>query len=106
MFSFNKPNFSNSDTVLKAVLEQANPDLIDVRSAEEFAAGSVKGARNIPLPELPERLNELDKTKPTILFCLSGNRSGQAVQFLQNNGFDLLHNGGGWRALAALVDEL
>lgn len=58
--------------------------LIDVRSAAEFAAGYVAGAQNIPLPELAERMNAIPHDVPVMLYCRSGNRSGQAMQQLQD----------------------
>ena len=71
--------------------------IIDVRSQGEFAGGHVVGSKNIPLNEIPEKLNELKEiNNEIILCCASGNRSGQATAFLQQNGFNNVHNGGGW----------
>lgn len=62
--------------------------VLDVRTVEEFAAGHVKGALNIPLHVLPLRLSELGpKERPLVLYCLSGGRSGQAAEFLRRAGF-------------------
>ena len=62
--------------------------VLDVRTVEEFAAGHVKGALNIPLHTLPLRLSELGpKERPLVLYCLSGGRSGQAAEFLRRAGF-------------------
>jgi phage shock protein E len=71
--------------------------IVDVRSKEEFASGHVEGAINIPLNEVPRRVAEFDvMSKPLVLCCLSGGRSGQATQFLRDNGIEDVHNGGGW----------
>lgn len=70
--------------------------VIDVRSCEEFSGGHANGSINIPLPELPSRLEEVRKLpQPVILCCASGNRSGQAEQFLHTVGINCI-NGGSW----------
>ena len=61
---------------------------VDVRQPEEFASGTIDGARNIPLPELGDHLDELDPSRRVVLLCRSGNRSGQAAQLLTDAGFD------------------
>lgn len=55
--------------------------MIDVREDDEVATGIVPGAIHIPLGEVPERLEELDKAKPYVLICRSGGRSGRAAEF-------------------------
>lgn len=70
--------------------------LVDVRSQMEFMGGHPNGAINIPLQEVPARLEEFKNMKqPLVLCCASGNRSGQACQFLQQNGIEA-ENGGSW----------
>lgn len=62
--------------------------LLDVRTPSEFCAGHLEGAKNIPLQELPARLNELGKAEGTILvYCRSGKRSAQAAALLASHGF-------------------
>lgn len=62
--------------------------LVDVREPDEVAGGTLPGARNIPLGELPDRLAELDPARRVVLLCRSGNRSGAAAEFLTASGFD------------------
>ncbi|RXJ50463.1 rhodanese-like domain-containing protein [Gelidibacter gilvus] len=70
--------------------------IIDVRTPMEFMGGSVAGAMNIPLNEIPQRIGELKAMKtPLILCCASGMRSGQAEDFLSHHGVNCL-NGGSW----------
>ena len=70
--------------------------VVDVRSYEEFMGGNVAGSINIPLNEIPERVEELKNMKsPLILCCASGNRSGQAQHFLSQHGIEC-HNVGSW----------
>jgi phage shock protein E len=61
--------------------------LLDVRSQEEFAAGHLPGATNIPLDQLPARLSELKTNDQIVVYCLSGARSAQAVDFLRQQSF-------------------
>ena len=72
--------------------------VLDVRSRDEFAAGHIAGAINIPLDELRERLGELDKDKTYCINCYSGMRSYIAYRILWGHGFRSLRNlAGGWR---------
>jgi rhodanese-related sulfurtransferase len=76
--------------------------VVDVRSREEFSGGNVAGSINIPLQEVPNRLDEFKNLKtPIVLCCASGNRSGQATQYLKQNGIDC-ENGGSWLVVNAL----
>ena len=70
--------------------------LVDVRSAGEFASGSVKGAVNIPLDKIGSQLAKFKGKKNIVVFCRSGNRSGQAKSILGQNGFQNVINGGTW----------
>lgn len=70
--------------------------IVDVRTHSEFCGGNVVDSINIPLNEIPERIEELKALKaPLILCCASGGRSGQAQQFLSQHGIEC-YNGGSW----------
>lgn len=72
-------------------------EIIDVRSPEEFMGGNVMGSKNIPLQEVPKRVDEFKSIdKPIVLCCASGNRSGMATAMLQQQGLTDVYNGGGW----------
>lgn len=76
-------------------LKQTDPDsifLIDVRTADEFALGSIKGAANIPLDDLRSRLGEIPHNKPICLFCGVGLRGYLASNILRENGFTDVRN--------------
>lgn len=62
---------------------------VDVRPAQDYAAGHLRDARNIPLPELKSRISELDKfkSKTVIVVCSSGTQSARAVSQLKSAGF-------------------
>ena len=64
-----------------------NLQLIDVRGPGEVEAAPVEGARNIPLPALRRRLEDLDRTRPVVLLCAGGARSATASSLLRANGF-------------------
>ena len=71
--------------------------IVDVREPSECEMGMVEGSTNIPLGEVPGKVEEFKAMKrPLVLCCKSGNRSGQAVQFLQANGVEDIYNGGSW----------
>ena len=68
--------------------------LVDVRTKEEYEEGHLEGAILIPLDEIENRLEELDKEKIIFVYCRSGNRSGQAQGILEENGFFAINAGG------------
>jgi phage shock protein E len=86
---------------LAALAAQPDTLLLDVRRPEEFAAGHVEGAVNVPLGETVQMAAVIGrKDRAVILHCRSGNRSGKAMAELQSAGFTALHNAGGYEATA------
>ena len=86
-------------------LVQNGAKIIDVRTPDEFLGGHVPGSINIPLNEVPQRVEEFKKLEgPLVLCCLSGGRSGQAVGFLQEQGI-YCYNGGGWMDVNYAVSQ-
>ena len=74
--------------------------IVDVRQPGELHDGTLPGAINIPLGELPGRVGELDPTRRVLLLCRSGNRSGQAARWLAAQGFvDVVNLSGGMLAV-------
>lgn len=86
----------------KLIKETTDLQLIDVRTPAEYSEGHLDNAKLIPLQELESRLSEIDKTKPILLYCRSGNRSGNALKILRDKGYDQAkHVAGGinaWKA--------
>ena len=78
--------------------------IIDVRSPMEFMGGNIAGSINIPLQEIPSKLEKIKEMNNPVLCCASGNRSGQAVNFLKSNGIDC-ENGGGWMELNYKIQQ-
>ncbi len=73
---------------LKARIDRGDrPFILDVRNPEEIAICRIAGTTVIPLPELPNRLNELDRSKPMVVHCRSGVRSAKAIELLRSAGF-------------------
>ena len=72
------------------MINRARTTILDVRSADEFAAGHLRDAKNIPLADLGTRIGELDKqkTKAVVVVCQQGARADKAVRMLQKAGFD------------------
>lgn len=73
---------------------------VDVRERWEYEEGHIPGAKNIPLGELLERVDELEE--PVVLVCASGNRSGQAAHYLTEHGIlsnvaNLMGGTSGWQ---------
>ena len=63
--------------------------LLDVRSPEEFAEGHLKGAVNIPVDELPQRMEELGPPeREVVVYCRTGARSSRAAELLKANGHE------------------
>jgi len=69
-------------------LAQGRPVLIDVREPWEFSGGHLKGAVNVPLGQLADRLGKFDARADTYVICQSGHRSATAVGLLKRAGFE------------------
>lgn len=98
----------SSDGSARAALSavQNGALLVDVRTPEEFAAGHLPGAINIPHDEIVSGLAELKTPKTTeiVLYCQSGGRSGVATSSLGKAGFTSASNAGGYPSLKPLWD--
>jgi len=75
-----------------------------VRTPQEFAEGSVKGAVNIPPDKIESQLEKFKSKKDIIVFCRSGSRSKQATAILNKNGFNNVINGDGWQNVKKFID--
>lgn len=79
--------------------DEVNLQIVDVRTPEEYNAGHIAGAINIPLDELRARYQELDSSRDTVIYCGIAYRAYLAYQILSQKGFRKLRNlSGGWRS--------
>ena len=78
--------------------------ILDVREPFEYEIAHIESAKLIPLGELPDRLDELERDGEILAHCKSGSRSAQAVEFLRRNGFTNVFNVAG--GIAAWADEI
>jgi len=76
--------------------------LLDVRNVDEFEAGHVEGAVNIPLPELRDCIDELDPNQKIWVYCQVGQRAYYAARVLRLNGFDAFNLSGGFKTYQAV----
>lgn len=93
---------TTQETETQPALSQVSNEMwIDVRSPEEFAAGHLEGAINIPHTEIGERIAAIvaDKERPIKLYCRSGRRSGIAQKVLTDMGYTHLSNEGGYEEI-------
>jgi rhodanese-related sulfurtransferase len=84
-----------------AMLERDDIQLIDVRTAGEHDAGHIAGGRWIELTDLPTQAATIDRERPVIFYCRSGQRSAMATEALRQAGYDAHNLVGGlleWRA--------
>jgi len=68
------------------------PFVLDVRTVEEYVAGHVPGAVNIPHDQVAARLAEVPKDRDVVLYCRSGRRAGMAGEVLAENGYTRLQH--------------
>lgn len=69
------------------LLNKGKIQVLDVRTAEVFAAGHLRSAKNIPLKDLASRLGELDKSQAVLVVCTSGVQSARGAAQLHKSGF-------------------
>ena len=105
------------DNILKGILKQwhledidplprdGSVTLLDVRTVREFGNGHIEGFINIPVDELRERLDEIEKDKPVYVICQSGLRSYIGTRILEGNGYTAYNFAGGFRFYDAVMHD-
>lgn len=76
--------------------------LVDVREVDEFEALHLEGAHNLPLSQLADSYDQLDKDQLHYVICKSGMRSARACQFLSEQGYEVINVQGGMMAFEEL----
>lgn len=93
---------TNQFSTIQADMQSGSP-LLDVRTPEEFAAGHIEGAINLPLAEIQSgTLPEVAKNTKLYVYCRSGNRSAQASKILKDAGFSSIEDLGAMTSVVAL----
>lgn len=100
-FNQNKP-YSNLEPTnfLCKLEEEEQPQILDVRTPAEYAAGHLNGALNIDFYDesFSTQIKSLDKQKPVFIYCLSGGRSLKAAKILLKEGFEVIELNGGLKS--------
>ena len=79
--------------------------LLDVRTVREYGNGHIEGFKNIPVDELRERLDEIEKDKPVYVICQRGLRSYIGTRILEGNGYKAYNFSGGFRFYDAVMHD-
>jgi rhodanese-related sulfurtransferase/rubrerythrin len=101
----------NADQAREWVETKSSEEIttLDVRQPTEYEVGHIPGAKLIPLPDLNNRLGEIDTDKPVVVYCAIGGRSRVAAQMLTGIGFKEVYNLSGgfkaWKSKAAFGPE-
>lgn len=83
----------------KKLINERNAQFVDVRTPEEFLSSQLPDALNIPLHMIDQVAEkQLDKSRPVVVFCRSGQRSQMALQILKSKGFSEVYNMGSFMA--------
>ena len=90
---------------LVELIKRENTTIVDVRTEGEFSAVKCEGSINIPLNEIPNKINDLKQFDFIVLCCAAGVRSQKAVDFLRYNGFDNVYNGGSWEDVVNMKEN-
>ena len=97
MFGFGRQTnkYQNIDAgEFRELMKDKDAVVLDVRTPGEVADGVVPGYKMINLmsPDFEDQVSKLDKSKKYLVYCRSGNRSGQACQIMADLGFENLYN--------------
>lgn len=87
-------------------LDRSKVQIIDTRTPAEFELGTISGAVNIPVDDIRERLNEIDKNKPVVVFCAVGLRGYIAARILMANGYNVRNLSGGYKTYQLATQDL
>ena len=80
-----------------SITENDRPWLLDVRTPQEFSAGSLPEALNIPVDDLRSRITEVPNGRPVAVYCQVGQRGYIATRILRQHGYEAANIGGGYK---------
>ena len=84
----------------KELIDEGGVQLVDVREPYEWDAGRIAGARHVELERLASEAESLDRDRPVLFYCRTGDRSGMAAQAFREAGYDAYNLAGGIAAWA------
>ena len=87
-------------------LDRDKVQIIDTRTPAEYELGTISGAVNIPVDDLRQRIHEIDKDKPVVVFCAVGLRGYIAARILMANGYDVRNLSGGYKTYQLATQDL
>ena len=90
---------------IKEIVADKETVLVDVRVKEEFELKTVKGAINIPLADLENKLELLKSKKNVVVFCNRGRQSDLAIELLEKKGLTNVYDGTTWQNVRAIQQE-
>lgn len=105
LFFFSQNVISSETADIQAAkdnIEEGKAIVIDVRTKDEYAEGHLEKAKynwDVMSGEFQKNIDSLDKDQTYYLYCRSGNRSGKATSIMKENGFENVHNIGGYQDL-------
>ncbi|MCL7749852.1 rhodanese-like domain-containing protein [Halalkalibacter alkaliphilus] len=104
---FYNPKYLKTLTQEDFIKGYRKAQLIDVREPREFDGGHILGARNIPMSQLRQRMNEVRNDQPVYLYCQSGARSRQAAQLIKKKRGveDISHLKGGFKKWSGKIKK-
>ncbi len=90
---------------VNALPHDGSVTLLDTRTPQEYEGGHIEGFRNIPVDELRDRLDEVERGKPVYVICQSGLRSYIACRILAGHGYEAYNFAGGFRFYDAVTND-
>ena len=90
----NKGSFLSPSKATRLMNNNSDTLILDIRTAADFKKGHIKGAKNIPLSDFAASVDKLavDKDKPVLIYCNSGNTVTRAIKLLKKAGFVQVNN--------------
>ena len=85
-------------------LDKDTVTLVDVREPDEVLIDGIPGAVNLPFSRFPQGLDDIPKDKPVVVYCRTGDWSGEVAEILAEREYDAYDLEGGWKAYRALLD--
>ena len=84
----------STSAAIRLINNNSDALIIDIRTAAEYLAGHIKGAKNVPLKGLVSDVEKFSdyKNKPVLIYCNSGNTVARALKILKNAGYQKINN--------------